>query len=115
MPQLDNLDVFGRPAIDLPTDLGDGPFFSAPPSKVAKTPTFAETEELFRRTEPFEDNSMTNMPVFGRSSHIMIGRFHVSDTLSPNTFRRVYQTVSYQPTADLKEISKYGLRAQGRL
>ena len=102
MPQVDGLDAFGRPVIDLPTDFGDGPFFIASPSKVANTPKFAETEELFRRTEPFEDNSMTNMPVFGRSSHIMIGRFHVSDTLSPNTFRRVYQTVSYQPTADLE-------------
>lgn len=102
MPATEKLDVFGVPVLDLPSDLGDGPFLSAPSSSVANNPVMASSNELFRRTEPFEDNFMTNMPVLGRSSHIMIGRFHVSDTIKSRSFRRVYQTFAYQPSPDLE-------------
>lgn len=101
MPQIDKLDIFGRPVIDLPEDFGDGPFISSL-SNNEYGAKFAESNELLRRTEPFEDNFLTNMPVLGRSSHIMIGRFHVSDTLKSNSFRRVHQTFSYQPSPDLR-------------
>ncbi|MDQ0458081.1 hypothetical protein [Rhizobium paknamense] len=102
MPQTEKLNALGIPVINLPEDIGDGPFLSPSGNGKAEGPKMAESEELFRRTEPFKDNFLTDMPVLGRSSHIMIGRFHVSDTLKPQSFRRVYQTFSYQESADLK-------------
>lgn len=102
MPKTEKLNVFNEPVIQLPKDFGDGPFLSAGEGSKTESAKFADTNELFRRNEPFEETFLTDLPVFGRSSHIMIGRFHVSDTLKPRSFRRVYQTFSYKPSADLE-------------
>lgn len=92
MAEVGGLDTLGLPAIDLPLDAGDGPFWASPPDPNAPRAAFAETNEVFRRTGPFEDNFVTDSPLLGTASRISIGRFHVSDTIKPEQFRRVHQT-----------------------
>ncbi|TNE64062.1 MAG: hypothetical protein EP336_16425 [Rhodobacteraceae bacterium] len=91
MPDVDDVDLFGNPLIALPEDWGDGPFVSNLPERDADRPVLANTEELFRRDEPFEENWLTDMPIFGKSDFISMGRLYVSDTIGPQKFRRVAQ------------------------
>ena len=101
MAQEDGLNILRQPAIDLPEDIGDGPFWTTSPDPNAPRPRFADTETFFKREEPFEDNIMTDNPVMGPSERIALGVFHVSDTLRPNSFRRVHQTFTHRPSEDL--------------
>ena len=101
MAETDDLTAWGTPVLDLPLDEGDGPFLSAPGDPNATRARPATSTETFRRTEPFQDNIMTDNALLGPSSHISIGRFHVSDTLRPDSFRRVHQTFTHRPSPDL--------------
>lgn len=101
MSQTGALDALGNPVIDLPLDIGDGPFMMAPPDPGAPRALQASVEEQFRRTEPFQDNWLTNNQVLGPSSQISLGRFHVSDSIRPGEFRRVHQTYTHRPSPDL--------------
>ena len=98
MATTDDLNMLGNPVIDLPTDIGDGQY-SPSPSSLGAMP--AAGNETFRRNEPFKDNLLTDNPLQGPSSHISIGRFHISDMLRPNSFRRVHQSFTHRPSPDL--------------
>ncbi|MFY1712524.1 hypothetical protein [Tritonibacter mobilis] len=97
----DGLDVFGAPVIALPSDLGDGPFASALPDPNAPRPAISPVDERFRRTEPFEDNILTDNPLLGPSRRIAVGRIYVSDTIPAESFRRVVQHFSLRSVASL--------------
>lgn len=115
MAQTDALNALREPVLDLPLDLGDGPFLTAPADPDTLRARPASTQEYFRRTEPFEDNTLTGDSLFARpASHITIGRFHVSDMLRPNSFRRVYQTFSYRPSPDLEGTFEIRFTGAGR-
>lgn len=101
MPSTDELTPWGTPTIDLPEDMGDGPFFTGPADSNAIGARPAASSERFRRTEPFSDNIMTDNALLGPSSHITVGLFHVSDMLRPNSFRRVIQSFTHRPSPDL--------------
>ena len=101
MAELDDLDTRGIPVIDLPEDIGDGPFMSAPADPNVARATQAATSEVFHRDAPFQDNILTDNVLLGPSSHISLGIFHVSDTIQPGQFRRVHQTFTHRPSRDL--------------
>lgn len=54
----ESLNSKGNPSIDLPRDPGDGPFLSAP--SAGPNVQHAEIKEVFRRTDPFVDDILTN-------------------------------------------------------
>ena len=113
MAQTDDLNALGNPVIDLPEDIGDGPFVSAPPDPDAMTARPASIDEQHRQTEPFQDNWITDNPVLGPSSHISLGRFHVSDSIQPGAFRRVHQTFTHRPSRDLDAGGTFEIRFTG--
>lgn len=80
-----------RPEIELPLDMGDGPFLSASPAADALAAQPAAVDSVFRREQPFRETFMTDMPIIGKSNMISMGYFRVSDKLGPNSFRRVFQ------------------------
>lgn len=91
MATLDGLDALSIPQLALPEDIGDGPFWTAMPDPNLDKAARAETETLFRREEPFEETWLTDMPVFGKSDFISMGRLYISDVIPPMSFRRVHQ------------------------
>lgn len=88
MTTVDGLDVLRVPLIALPEDMGDGPFWMNRPDPNQERPVFAK---LFRREEPFEETWLTDMPIFGKSDFISMGRLYINDVIHPNSFRRVNQ------------------------
>lgn len=113
MEHTDELNSFGNPIIDLPDDIGDGPFWSAPPEAGVIGARPASTTDLLNRREPFQDNWMTDNAVLGPSERISIGRFHVSDSIQPGAFRRVNQTFTHVPSRDLNATGTFEIQFTG--
>lgn len=94
----------GQPEIELPLDLGDGPFLTAAHDAGAKAvqPAAVVPESVFQRKSPFRETFMTDIPILGKTNLVSIGYFRVSDKLKPNSFRRVFQHFRNQQSDRLR-------------
>lgn len=101
MATVDGLDALRFPEIALPEDIGDGPFFINAPDPTLDRPAMADTETLFRREDPFEETWLTDMPIFGKSDFISMGRLYINDIIPPKSFRRVNQHFRNEQSATL--------------
>lgn len=77
----DRLDFQGNPRLDLGLDTGDEPIVTTPSSE----PSAARASTTYVESRPG--------PISSQAPNQPLGRVEVSDIISPNRFRRVYQSV----------------------
>lgn len=82
----DRLGYDGKPLMDLPEDTGDQPRLTLPPDPNVVRPQMATGG--YSEGQPLPDRRDLFRPKYR-----VIGRIDVSDVISPNRFRRVYQSV----------------------